>query len=291
MAHKNLVIMKITIASGKGGTGKSMVAANLAWSLSGSEQVILVDCDVEEPNLHLFFPEDWPSISPVNVRVPEINSDTCTLCGECAAFCSFGALVAAKDRVLFFPEHCHSCGGCGMVCPAGAIAEVARPIGTITERSISPTFNLVTGTLNEGEVLGVTVIREAKKRAGSDGWTIFDSSPGTSCPVVETLYGSEFCLLVTESTPFGLHDLALAYDVTSKMGIPSGVVINRSDGKDESTRTFCDDNGLPILLVIPFERKIAEIQGSGELIARVDPEWKERFCELAKACRLRTEGG
>jgi MinD superfamily P-loop ATPase len=285
-----MVIMKITIASGKGGTGKSMVAANLAWSLSGSETITLVDCDVEEPNLHLFFPEDRPSISPVYVRVPEINSDTCTLCGECAAFCSFGALVAAKDRVLFFPEHCHSCGGCGIVCPARAIAEKERPIGTITKRSISPTLTLVTGTLNEGEVLGVAVIREAKERAGTEGWIIFDASPGTSCPVVETLYGSEFCLLVTESTPFGLHDLALAYDVTSRMGIPSGVVINRSDGKDESTRTFCNDHGLPILLVIPFERKIAEIQGSGDLIARVDPEWKERFCELARTCRSRTEG-
>jgi MinD superfamily P-loop ATPase len=277
--------MKVTVASGKGGTGKSMVAANLAWSLSRREQVTLVDCDVEEPNLHLFFPEDRPSMSPVTIRVPEINPDRCTLCGECSDFCSFGALVVAKDRVLFFPEHCHSCGGCALACPAAAVAEKTRPIGTVTVRSVSPTLRLVTGILNEGEVLGVKVIRETKRQAGTLGWIIFDASPGTSCPVVETLHGSEFCILVTESTPFGLHDLALAYDVTSGLGIPSGVVINRSDGKDEATRTFCDDRGLPVLLVIPFERKIAEIQGSGELVARVDPAWKERFFELARRCQ------
>jgi MinD superfamily P-loop ATPase len=197
--------------------------------------------------------------------------------------------VVAKDRVLFFPEHCHSCGGCAISCPAGAVAEKEREIGTVTVRSISPALQLVTGTLNEGEVLAVTVIREAKDHAGNVEWVILDASPGTSCPVVETLHGSEFCILVTESTPFGLHDLALAYEVTSGLGIPSGVVINRSDGKDESTRAFCSEHDLPILLVIPFERKIAEIQGSGELIARVDPEWKERFCELAKACRMLRE--
>jgi MinD superfamily P-loop ATPase len=282
--------MKITVASGKGGTGKSMVAANLAWSLSGSEPVTLVDCDVEEPNLHLFFPEDRPDVSPVLILVPEVNPDHCTLCGDCAGFCSFGALVVAKDRVLFFPEHCHSCGGCAIACPAGAIAETARPIGTVTERSISPTLRLITGTLTEGEVLGVKVIRETKERAGTEGWVIFDASPGTSCPVVETLEGSDFCILVTESTPFGLHDLALAHEVTSRMGIPSGVVINRSDGKDEAAHQFCDIKGIPVLAVIPFERRIAEIQGSGGLIACRDPAWKDRFCDIGSACRSLVEG-
>lgn len=282
--------MKVTVASGKGGTGKSMVAANLAWSLSGSEQVTLVDCDVEEPNLHLFFPEDKPSVSMVTMQVPSVDWDRCTLCGECAGFCAFGALVVAKDRVLFFPEHCHSCGGCAIVCPVGAIAEVPRPIGTVTGRTISPSLHLVTGTLNEGEVLAVKAIREAKKAAGTGGWVIFDASPGTSCPVVETLEGSDFCLLVTESTPFGLHDLALAYDVTSQLGIPSGVIINRSDGKDEAAHRFCDEMEIPVLAVIPFERRIAEIQDSGDLISRRNPPWKDRFCAIGRACRSLVEG-
>jgi MinD superfamily P-loop ATPase len=282
--------MKVTVASGKGGTGKSMVAANLAWSLSGSEQVTLVDCDVEEPNLHLFFPEDKPSVSMVTMQVPSVDWDRCTLCGECAGFCAFGALVVAKDRVLFFPEHCHSCGGCAIACPVGAIAEGPRPIGTVTGRTISPSLHLVTGTLNEGEVLAVKAIREAKKAAGTGGWVIFDASPGTSCPVVETLEGSDFCLLVTESTPFGLHDLALSYDVTSQMGIPSGVIINRSDGKDEAAHRFCDEMEIPVLAVIPFERRIAEIQDSGDLISRRDPSWKDRFCAVGRACRSLVEG-
>jgi MinD superfamily P-loop ATPase len=267
-----------------------MVAANLAWSLSASDPVTLVDCDVEEPNLHLFFPDGHPVVSPVSVLVPDIDPDRCTLCGECARFCAFGALVAAKDRVLFFPEHCHSCGGCAVACPEGAIAEIARPIGTVTERTISPSLRLVTGTLNEGEVLAVKVIQKAKAAAGNAPWVIIDASPGTSCPVVETLTGSDFCILVTESTPFGLHDLAIAYDVTYQMGIQSGVVINRSDGKDEAAHRFCEEKKIPVLAVIPFERRIAEIQGSGNLISRRDPAWKERFCAIGRACRALWEG-
>jgi MinD superfamily P-loop ATPase len=277
--------MKITVASGKGGTGKSMIAANLAWALSGSEVVTLVDCDVEEPNLHLFFSEDQPVVSPVSVLVPDIDTDRCTRCGECARFCAFGALVVARDRVLLFPEQCHSCGGCAIACPAGAVAENARAIGTVTKRSLSPTLHLVTGILNEGEVLAVKVIREAKNSAGKEGWVIFDSSPGTSCPVVETLVGTDYCILVTESTPFGLHDLALAHEVTSRLGIPSGVIINRSDGKDEAVKRFCEEKQVPVLAIIPFERRIAEIQGSGDLIARRDPAWKARFCDLASDVR------
>lgn len=281
--------MIITVASGKG-TGKSMVAANLAWSLAASDPVTLVDCDVEEPNLHLFFPEARAVVTPVTIMVPDVDPDRCTLCGDCARFCAFGALVAAKDRAFFFPEHCHSCGGCTIACPVGSDRGDPRPIGTVTERAITTSFRLVTGTLNEGEVLAVKVIQKAKDAAGSAAWVILDASPGTSCPVVETLQGSDVCILVTESTPFGLHDLALAYDVTSQMGIPSGVVINRSDGKDEAALRFCKEKKIPVLAVIPFERKIAEIQGSGDLISRRDPVWKERFRAIGGACRALWEG-
>ncbi len=282
--------MKITVASGKGGTGKSMVAANLAWALSETGPVTLVDCDVEEPNLHLFFPQDEPATTAVTIPVPAIAPERCNFCGDCAGFCAFGALVVTKDRVLFFPEHCHACGGCSLVCPVGAIEEIQRTLGTITTRKLSDTLHLVTGTLQEGEVLGVKVIKAAKELAEKPGWLVYDASPGTSCPVVETLQGSDFCLLVTESTPFGLHDLELASTLTSRMGIPAGVVINRSDGKDGEARRFCDEHGIPVLATIPFDRWIAGIQGSGDLISRRDSSWKERFIALARACLSRGEG-
>jgi MinD superfamily P-loop ATPase len=287
---KGVSFMKITVASGKGGTGKSMVAANLAWSLSETSDVTLVDCDVEEPNLHLFFPEDQPETVTATVPVPLIDGNRCTLCGDCAGFCAYGALLVTKDRVVFFPEHCHSCGGCSLVCPFGAIDEIQRPIGTVTTRHLSDHLCLVTGTLGEGEVLSVKVIREAKKLAEKPGWIIYDASPGTSCPVVETLQGSDFCILVTESTPFGLHDLELACAVTSRIGIPAGVVINRSDGKDEEARQFCEEQGLPVLGTIPFDRWIARIQGKGDLISRHDSSWREWFTALGTASRSRMEG-
>lgn len=276
--------MKIAVASGKGGTGKSMVAGNLAFALSSGIPVTLVDCDVEEPDLHLFFPDCTGVTTPVHVRVPRIDQDSCTLCGECGNFCAFGALLVTKDRVLLFPEHCHSCGGCVIACPAGAVEEADMPVGTITVSHPGANLTLVTGTLNEGAVQSVAVIRAARRMAGDEGWIISDASPGISCPVVETLEGSEFCILVTESSPFGLHDLALALDLTRELGIPSGVVINRSDGRDEETLHFCRKEHLPVLATIPFDRRIAEVQGGGDLIARLDPSWKDRFSALAQDC-------
>ncbi|MDD1709723.1 MAG: ATP-binding protein [Methanoregulaceae archaeon] len=283
------LIMKVTVASGKGGTGKSMVAANLAWALSETSPVTLVDCDVEEPNLHLFFPQDPIEREEVTVPVPSIDLDRCTFCGDCAGFCAYGALLVTKDRVLFFPDLCHSCGGCSLICLAGAIKETQRSIGTLTLRHISDRLHIVTGTLQEGDVLATKVIREAKRIAERPGWIVYDASPGTSCPVVETLQGSDLCLLVTESTPFGLHDLELAYSVTSYMGIPSGVVINLSDGRDKETRAFCEEKEIPVFATIPFDRWIAHVQGVGDLISRRDSFWKDRFIALGMACCSRVE--
>ncbi|MFA7199624.1 MAG: ATP-binding protein [Methanoculleus sp.] len=271
--------MKITIASGKGGTGKSTVAANLAYTLARSCEVVLVDCDVEEPNLHLFFPAPAVDV-PVTTPVPEIDPARCTLCGECGKFCHFGALSVLKERVLIFPELCHSCGGCVLVCPQGAVREVPRTVGRVACSRPLPALTLISGVLNEGEVQAPTLIKAAKMLAEGHPLTLYDASPGIACPVIETLEGSDVCVLVTESTPFGLHDLRLAAEVAERVGIGAGVVINRSDGQDEATLEFCRERGLPVLMTIPFSREIAAVQNRGGLICRDLPGWEEQFAGL-----------
>ncbi len=274
--------MKIAIASGKGGTGKSTVAANLAFTLARSREVALVDCDVEEPNLHLFFPGSAVDV-PVTTPVPVIDLARCTFCGECGKFCRFGALSVLKDRVILFPELCHSCGGCSLVCPQGAVGEVPRTVGRVACSCSLPALTLISGVLNEGEVQAPAIIRAAKLLAEGHPLTLYDASPGIACPVIETLEGSDACVLVTESTPFGLHDLRLAAEVAERVGIPAGVVINRSDGQDEATLDFCRERGLPILMTVPFSREIAAVQNRGGLICRDLPGWEERFAGLFDA--------
>lgn len=271
--------MKLAIASGKGGTGKSMVAANLAFTLARTGQVTLVDCDVEEPNLHLFFPAPT-STRDVTMPVPVIDETICQHCGKCGEFCQYGALTALPNRILFFSELCHSCGGCTLVCPNDAIHEEPKRIGTLSVSNPQPGLKLISGTLDTGSPHAVPVIREAKKQAARDRCVILDTAPGTSCPVVEALDGCDACILVTESTPFGLHDLQLAVDVASRLGIPAGVIINRSDGKDQETLRFCTAHDLDIMMTIPFSREIAAIQNTGDLLCRVQPEWQKEFCSL-----------
>jgi len=281
--------MKLAIASGKGGTGKSMVAANLAFTLSRTEQVTLVDCDVEEPNLHLFFPT--PAIvTEVTVPVPVVDENTCQHCGLCGEFCQYGAMTVLPDRVLFFPELCHSCGGCMLVCPNDAIHEEPKRIGTVAISRPLPNLKLISGMLDTGNPHAVPVIRAAKQKAAGDPLVICDSAPGTSCPVVETMDGCDVCILVTESTPFGMHDLRLAIDVAGRLGIPAGIVINRSDGKDQATLEFCKDLGLEVLMTIPFNREIAAIQSRGDLLCQVQPTWQNAFTGLFTKCRELCKG-
>jgi len=276
--------MKLAVSSGKGGTGKSMMAANLAFTLAKIEEVTLVDCDVEEPNLHLFFPAPVTT-RDVTVLVPAVNESLCNHCGKCGEFCQYGALTVLPDRVLFFPELCHSCGGCSLVCPKAAIHEEPKRVGTLSTSFPLRGLKLITGTLDTGSPLAVPVIRAAKEEAAHDPVVIFDTAPGTSCPVVEALDGCDACILVTESTPFGLHDLQLAVDVTARLGMPVGVVINRSDGKDEETIRFCTDLDLDIMMTIPFDREIAAIQSRGDILCRVQPEWQKDFHALFCKCQ------
>jgi MinD superfamily P-loop ATPase len=276
--------MKIAVASGKGGTGKTMVAANLAFVISQSCDVTLVDCDVEEPNLHLFFPEAAAS-TKVTVLVPAFNFQSCDHCGTCAEFCRYGAITVLPERILFFPELCHSCGGCVLVCPKDAIHEEPERVGQVRITHPSSRLTLITGILDEEKPHATPVIRAAKDMSSNVEIVIFDAAPGTACPVIETLDGCDACILVTESTPFGLHDLNLAAAVADRLVVPSGVVINRSDGQDKKTLEFCATHELPVLMTIPFDRWIAAVQNRGDLISRQSPAWEEQFAELYIQCR------
>jgi len=273
--------MRLVVASGKGGTGKTLVAANLAAVLSGEREVVLADCDVEEPNLHLFFPSD-EKILPVMTDVPAFDHSRCTHCGKCADFCQYGAIAVLKDRFMFFPEMCHGCGGCKLVCPEGAITMEKRRIGHVAFSTPRRGVVLITGVLNEREIMSPHVIRETLNYASGHPLVICDAPPGMACPVVETLEGADACIFVTEPTPFGLHDLSLAAGVAEVLGVPSGVVINRSLGEDRIILDLCRSRSLPVLMTIPFNRGIAEAANSGQLVTDKMPGMKGQFIELFK---------
>ena len=265
--------MILSIASGKGGTGKTSVAVNIALSLGN---VQLLDCDVEEPNAHILLHPKISATKPVYISAPLVNEEKCDHCGKCAEFCEFNALFVTSEKVLFFPELCHSCGGCAIVCPKNAIKEKNVKIGVI-KMGMADGVELVYGELNVGEPMAVPVIKEVKKQVKKNKMVIIDSPPGTSCPVIESVYGSDYCILVSEPTPFGLHDLKITVEVLEKINIPFGVVINRAGIGDRKIYDYCEEKGAPILLEIPFQREIAELYSSGIPFVLKMPEWKNRF--------------
>jgi MinD superfamily P-loop ATPase len=269
--------MIISIASGKGGTGKTTVATNLAVSLG--KGVNLLDCDVEEPNAHLFIHPVFEKTEIVSTAVPEVDETKCNLCGKCGEICQFKAIVVIGKTVLPFQELCHSCGGCMEVCPEHAIREGERVLGEI-ELGHRNGLEFIHGRLRVGEAMAPPLIRKVRSFAHPDKVTIIDAPPGTSCPVIASMKGADFVLLVTEPTPFGLHDLKLAVGAVRILGIPRGLLINRSDMGDEKVREYAAAEELPILMEIPFDRKIAEAYSKGELLVDVMPEWKDRFLEL-----------
>ena len=266
----------ITVASGKGGTGKTTVAVNLALSIGSTE---LLDCDVEEPNAHTLLHPTTLQTSPVTVLTPEVNQDQCSLCGKCAEFCQYNAIFVGKTKTMVFNEMCHSCGGCAIVCPDNAITEVPRPIGNIHESKIGD-IHLVYGELSIGEPIATTLIHAVKKHIASDSINILDAPPGTACPVIETMKESDFLILVTEPTPFGLHDLSMAVDVVRGLDIPFGVIINRAGIGDDKVQEYCETEEIPILLEIPFDRHIAELYSRGIPFAQEIPDWRQRFRDL-----------
>ena len=268
--------MKIAVASGKGGTGKTSVTVNLALSL-GKVQVI--DCDVEEPNVHILLKPTVRETFPVELLVPKILEDRCDYCGECAKFCQFNALFVAGETAMVFPELCHSCGGCSIICSRDAIIEEPRQIGRIVKGNAGD-ITLVYGEINVGEALAVPVIAAVKNHIDEKKLVILDSAPGSACPLVETVHGVDFCLLVTEPTPFGLHDLKVAVEVVHILGIPMGVVVNFAGIGDKGVYDFCEKQGIPIMMEIPFDRKIAELYSRGVPFVEAMPEWRQKFIDL-----------
>jgi MinD superfamily P-loop ATPase len=268
--------MIISIASGKGGTGKTTVALNLALSL---QKVQLIDADVEEPNLHLFLPIERKRMFPVCLPVPEVDEEKCTYCGKCAEVCRFNALAVVKNQVLIFPEICHGCGGCSILCPERAIREKPREIGYVWEGEAKG-LSLVEGILNVGEPMPAPVIRKAKERIDRTRTVIIDCSPGTSCPVIEGVRGSDVCLLVTEDTPFGLNDLELAVEMVRALGIPLGVFVNRADLGDGRVKAYCQKEGLPLMGELPHDRRIAEVYSRGGIVLEELPEYRPLFASL-----------
>jgi MinD superfamily P-loop ATPase len=269
--------MIISVASGKGGTGKTTVATNLAVSIGSDIQ--LLDCDVEEPNAHLFINPVIEQKKTVYAPVPDIDETKCNFCKKCAQICRFKAIAVINETVLTFPELCHSCGGCVAVCPEKAITETGRELGVI-EIGRRNHLGFAHGRLRVGEAMSPPLIREVRSHTRSDQLTIIDAPPGTSCPVIAAMKGTDFVLMVTEPTPFGLHDLKLAVEAVKLLKIPRGLVINRSDIGDDSVRAYAKKENLPILMEIPFDRDIAETYSKGKLVAEEMPGWKERFREL-----------
>jgi MinD superfamily P-loop ATPase len=271
--------MILSIASGKGGTGKTLVATSLALSLKDSEKVQILDCDVEEPNDHVFLNPEITGSEPVFIPVPGVDEEKCTQCGECAKVCAYNAIVVLGKHVLTFPQLCHGCGACSALCPEKAIFEENRETGVV-EWGHSDGMNFLQGKLKVGEAMAPPVIRKVKENAAGDGIVIRDVPPGTSCPVVEAVKGSDFCLLVTEPTPFGLNDLTLAVEMVRELGIPFGVILNRAGVGNSGVQEYCRKESIPILLTIPLDTEIARIYSRGTPLVEALPEWRSRFREL-----------
>jgi MinD superfamily P-loop ATPase len=269
--------MIIAIASGKGGTGKTTVAVNLA-RICGTDWQLL-DCDVEEPNDHLFLPGEKIHEEKANVLIPQVNKDLCNACGECSRFCEFNAIVTFGTAPLIFPEMCHSCGGCVEVCPQQAIYEVDRPIGTISTIK-SGNVTLVQGCLDIGVAMAPPLIGEVRSRISAAKNVIIDAPPGTSCPVVAALREVDFAVLVTEPTPFGLNDLKLAVAMTRELQVPFGIVINRDGSGDDKVEEYCREEDIVLLAKIPYDRRIAEAYSRGKLMVEALPEYSELFSDL-----------
>lgn len=275
----------ICIAGGKGGTGKTTVAANLAVTLAQQGvAVTYLDCDVEEPNGHLFLHPTLDQRDRVTVPIPQVDRDRCTRCTQCADICQFNAITVVNQSVLVFPELCHSCGGCSLVCPVGAIAEVPQEIGTV-ETGTAKGIGFVQGQLDIGQVKTPAVIQAVKAKLPATGVAILDAPPGTSCPVVETLRQADYLILVSEPTPFGLHDVKLVIEMARVLAIPFGMIVNRAGIGDRALYTYCQAEGIDILGEIANDRDVAVAYSHGDLAVEVLPDYHIQLTQIAQTLR------
>lgn len=269
--------MKIAIASGKGGTGKTTVAVNLALALG---EVQFFNCDVEESNCNMFLGFELEPVNEVVCLVPEINPDKYTLCKNCSNFCKYNALAALPKKILLFPSLCHGCGGCSFVCPAGAVEEKPENIGIIEKALSESPLTFFCGTLKIGKATATPVIKSLQNHIDERRPAIIDSPPGTTCPVLAVMRFADYCVLVTESTPFGFHDFCLAQEAARALKVPVGVVLNREGLADSRVEDFCRAEGIPILLRIPNDRMIARLYSEGIPFIKEMPEWKKKFEDM-----------
>lgn len=266
----------VAVASGKGGTGKTTFAVNLAAAIA--QDVGYIDADVEEPNGHIYLKPHISGRVDVRVMIPEVDDDLCTGCGKCSDVCRFNALIMVRKNVIVFPELCHGCGSCLLSCPEHALSEGNRVVGSINLGRAGE-ISFAEGRLNEGEAKSPPVIKALHKFLDHNKVQIIDVSPGSSCPVIEGVRYSDFVVLVSEPTPFGLHDLNIAVEMVKKLGLPHGVVLNKADLGDQAVENYCRSEEIPILMKIPFSRKTAYLCSEGELLVAQSPELKKEFIQ------------
>jgi MinD superfamily P-loop ATPase len=274
--------MTIAIASGKGGTGKTLVATSLATALArnGVASLQLIDCDVEEPNAHMLMDVDVRHRQAVEVLVPSVNNALCTHCGVCAEFCEANAIAVIREATIVFPDLCTGCGGCVIACPEDAISEVPREVGWVVKGVADPGIQFYQGWLNVGEARARPVLTAAKSWIDPEAVAILDAPPGTACPMQETVDGSDYTVLVAEQTPFGLNDLTLSIEVLRTLRVPFGVIINRDGLGDDSVEHYCATEDIEVLLRIPQSRDIAHAYAEGRNLVAAFPDWAARLQDV-----------
>ncbi|MDD4084829.1 MAG: 4Fe-4S binding protein [Acholeplasmataceae bacterium] len=269
--------MKIAVLSGKGGTGKTLVSVNLA---AVAEKSIYVDCDVEEPNGHLFFKPEFTGKESVSVKMPLVDAQKCTGCRKCVDFCMFNALAHTGKELLIFEEVCHSCGGCSLVCPVGAMSEKDKITGEV-RMGVSGNVSVFTGMLNIGEASGIPLIKKLfKETRGREELILIDCPPGSACIVMESIKDADYCLLVAEPSVFGAHNLEMVEELVSLFGKPHGVVLNKCQQGENPSEEFCRRMGVKILASIPYDKKLGEINSNGLILVREDDVFREMFLKL-----------
>lgn len=276
--------MIIAVAAGKGGTGKTLLTTSLALVINEAcpGQVQLLDCDVEEPNAHLLLQPAITTEQTVTVPVPQVNLDLCTRCGQCAKVCEESAIAVIRQAVLTFPELCSGCGACSYICPTGAITEVPRPVGVVGGGQTGEGIEFHNGRLNVGDAKATPVTKAVKRNIRADRISLLDAPPGTACPMQETVEASDYCILVTEPTPFGLSDLKVAVETCRSVNVPCGIVINRHGSGFGGVEAYCADEGLPVLAAIPQDRGIAEGYSRGEAVLGREARWQPLLREIVE---------